>query len=98
MVQAAERTGSARDLSNLRIWVSGARGFLGAPLCRRLVERGATVIGTSRSENPGFCGSSWLRGDLGDLGFVRDAVKTIRPDVIYHLTSESVGTPGLAQV
>jgi nucleoside-diphosphate-sugar epimerase len=86
------------DFSNLRVWVSGARGFLGTPLCRRLVESGASVTGTSRSDDPGLSGVFWIRGDMGDLEFVTETVRVLRPDVIFHLTSESVGTPVLGQV
>ena len=86
------------DLSNRKVLVTGARGFLGAPLCRRLVACGAEVTGTSRSDNPGFVGRSWSRGDMSDLGFVREVVSAMRPDVIYHLTSESVGASDMAQV
>jgi GDPmannose 4,6-dehydratase len=61
----------------------GAAGQDGHYLTRLYAERGATVIGVSRS--PG----EWLTGDVGDFEFVEKLVKDSRPDHVIHLAANS---------
>ena len=67
-----------------RALVTGASGFIGGRLCRRLVTEGAEVHGISRrpQENDAV---RWWQGDLGDSDGVATTVERIRPDVVYHL-------------
>lgn len=76
-----------------RFLVTGAAGFIGANMCRRLVELGAEVHAWSR--NPAH---AWRLADLADDMRIRaidirdadqvsDEISAIRPTVIYHFAT-----------
>ena len=85
------------DLGRLRgrtLLVVGASGFLGRHLVRALGERDARVVGVSRSPplSPPAPGNVlWRRCDASDPDQVADLFREVRPDVVYHLTSDSRG-------
>jgi UDP-glucose 4-epimerase len=79
-------------ISGKRVLVTGASGFIGEHLCRQLLSLGATVYGISRGEYTAYDQSiQWRRGDLADVGVVRDLLSDIKPEVIFHLASEVLG-------
>lgn len=80
-------------MSSGRVLVTGAAGFVGACLTRRLVERGDEVTALVR---PGS--DLWrlrevapllrlVEGDLCEPGSVERAVREARADVVYHLAA-----------
>jgi UDP-glucose 4-epimerase len=82
-----------------RVLVTGASGFLGTHLCRRLRQNGAEVYGVSRSAPPqDVSGTCWLRGDMADFAVVENVFKEARPEVVYHLSGHGVGAPDLGNV
>lgn len=79
-------------LTGQKVLVSGATGFIGSHLCRRLLQDGAKVHSVSRNRRSGDeKGISWRQGDLADAGTVRDILTTVKPDVIFHLASHVTG-------
>ena len=74
-----------------RILITGARGFLAAPLIARLERRGR-LFNIGRSAAPGI-----RRYDLSDPDQARDAVNDTRPDEVYHIagTTRACGWDGL---
>lgn len=75
-----------------KVVVTGARGFVGANLCRRLVELGAHPVGVDLKHVP--VTSLWalevnayqMAGDVLELGdMMIDVVQQQQPDVIFHL-------------
>jgi UDP-glucose 4-epimerase len=72
---------------NRRVLVAGASGFLGAPLVQALQRAGASVIPLSRSSK----GSGWHAADVSDFESVRRLFRETRPEIVYHLVSESRG-------
>jgi UDP-glucose 4-epimerase len=80
-----------------RALVTGASGFIGANLCRRLLDLGFTVHGISRGEQsaPDVL---WHRADATDHVAVRQLMLEVSPDVVYHLASRVTGSSELADV
>lgn len=90
---------NSSDLAGADVLVTGASGFIGSHLCRRLVKQGARVHGVSRSNGSGLIDDvQWWKIDLStgaDLPRLFDAVG---PRVIYHLASHVSGSRSLDAV
>ena len=84
-------------LSGSRVVVTGASGFLGRHLCRRLRACGAEVHGVSRGDRQtdGHV-FRWWKVDLEREQDVRDFWLALKPDLVYHLSGEINGAPTLA--
>jgi len=75
-----------------KILVTGASGFIGPHLCRKLSKYGADVFATSRTGGPADNNHiRWSRGDFSDLPTVRTVLNDIKPDVIFHLAGHAAG-------
>jgi nucleoside-diphosphate-sugar epimerase len=71
----------------MRALVTGAGGFVGAHLCRRLLQEGAQVWGTVRPGRPAPDGVQVLPVDLVDGVAIAEAVHRAAPDVAFHLAA-----------
>jgi nucleoside-diphosphate-sugar epimerase len=70
----------------LRVFVTGATGFIGLHLCRRLIERGDEVVALVRSPEKGRRLPEGTRTFKGDLSVFADPATVLPPcDVIVHL-------------
>ena len=90
---------SSHQFSGQKILVTGASGFIGPHLCRRLCRSGADVHAISRkaySSNENC--PHWWHGDLTDISTVHNLLNTIRPDVIFHMAGRADGTRDLELV
>jgi nucleoside-diphosphate-sugar epimerase len=90
---------AAHSLRDQRVMVTGASGFLGSHLCRRLRDEGAEIYAISRSahEDAGER-FHWLQADLNDTPAIRRMLLEIRPDVVFHLSGIASAVSGLELV
>lgn len=85
-----------RDLRGRRVLVTGAAGFIGANLTRKLADRGAATHAVVR---PG--GEPWRIADIGgplalhrldlaDRAELRRTVREVAPEFVFHLAARGV--------
>ena len=88
-----------------RVLVTGATGFIGAHLVRRLSTLGAQIHAVTRhppttsrpaasvsgEEWRGEHGEQWHVADLSDAAATADLVARVSPEVVFHLASEVTG-------
>jgi len=67
-----------------RALVTGASGFIGTRLCRRLLEQDVEVHGTSRIERTSDA-MTWWQADLREVADCTEVMRRVRPDVVFHL-------------
>jgi GDP-mannose 4,6-dehydratase len=80
-----------------RVLITGIMGFIGSHLAQRLVDDGVEVYGLERrvaNRNMAVISSllediTLVSGDVSDYVSTRNAVKTVNPDVIFHLAALS---------
>ena len=85
--------------SGQSVLVTGATGFIGAHVCRRLGEAGAQVHGVGRRPTAQISGMArYHAGDLADASFVERVLEEARPRCVFHLASHVVGARDLDQV
>ncbi len=77
---AADAVSNATVLADKRVLVTGGAGFLGAPVCSLLEERGARVVVPRRREH-----------DLTDAAAAEALFAAARPEIVVHLAAEVGG-------
>ena len=79
--------------------VTGASGFIGSALARRLRRDGAIVHGVSRRPPGGgeTC-DRWWTADVTDLSEVRRVLLSAKPDLVFHLASVVSGSRAMDAV
>jgi UDP-glucose 4-epimerase len=81
------------------ILVTGASGFIGSHLCQRLVRDGHEVHGVWRSTQPTrHEGIRWWRADLSDFEATQSLVRSVRPEVVFHLAGRVTGSRDVAEI
>jgi nucleoside-diphosphate-sugar epimerase len=78
----------ALDYHGRRVLVTGASGFIGRRLCRRLRELGAEVEAASRKPAPAGEPGNWHQVDLADPEEARRLVADTKPGTAFHLASQ----------
>lgn len=73
----------------MKILVTGAAGQVGTDLLPLLVERGHEVTVLDIARRPEGCPEAvrWVQADITGRPEVFDAVKSSRPDLVYHLAA-----------
>ncbi|RYY10201.1 MAG: NAD-dependent epimerase/dehydratase family protein [Chitinophagaceae bacterium] len=82
-----------------RVLITGASGFIGSKLVKRLTDAGALVFGTSRVDRVSQVDHfRWMKGSFEDLVTAKTLMDEIRPDIIFHLSGEVTGSTDLKHV
>jgi nucleoside-diphosphate-sugar epimerase len=90
---------SADELPFARALVTGANGFIGRALVRRLVSAGVSVACAGRrGAQYAVDASSWSIGDLADPAFAEHVVVDARSPVVFHLAGAVTGSRALEAV
>lgn len=85
-------------LRGARVLVTGAGGFLGRSVCRRLAALGASVTGVGRSITPHGFEGAWLTCDLSDAEAVRTLIASCKPSHVLHLAGITLGQQDVSAV
>jgi nucleoside-diphosphate-sugar epimerase len=72
----------------MRIFVTGASGFIGQVLCAQLLAGGHQVSALTRRPGSEPPGTRAVAGDLGDGARLGEALAAERPDCVIHLAAE----------
>lgn len=75
--------------NDLKVLVTGAKGFLGSHVAARVASVGAITYGFARKLQPSDDRTRWFCGDLSDPATVQAVLKEIRPDVVFHLAGQT---------
>jgi UDP-glucose 4-epimerase len=82
-----------------KVLITGASGFIGSHLCRRLGKGDIELHAISRVRRCAEEGKlQWWQGDLSDSATARDLLNAIKPEVIFHLASHVMGARNLDNV
>ena len=77
----------------MRLFITGASGFLGTAVCREALARGHAIIALSRSApphlSPDTAGITWVRGDIGEPDTWRAHLADV--DAVVHLAASLEG-------
>jgi nucleoside-diphosphate-sugar epimerase len=81
------------ELTKKKMLVTGASGFIGYHLCRKLGGLGCKIHGISRAKRlTQMDVIQWWQSDLSEPAEVLEIIKAIKPDIVYHLSSCVTGS------
>lgn len=81
-----------------RVLITGASGFIGSHLTRRLRGLRIDVHAVSRAPRAARHGEIWHECDLRDEEATSSLMRAVRPQVVFHLAGEVTGTREVAMV
>lgn len=81
-----------------RVLITGATGFIGAALGRRLTEAGAVVSGVARRKPERAVELELHTTDLSDLAACRALIEREQPDVVLHTAGHPYAARDLSSV
>jgi nucleoside-diphosphate-sugar epimerase len=85
------------EFSGKNIIVTGATGFIGPHLCEKLAGLGSNVFAVSRNYSTHLDTSkiNYESVDLSDIEQVRRMLERIKPNYVFHLAGQAIGSRDL---
>lgn len=81
------------SLRNTRVFITGANGFIGHHLVRRLLDQGASVSVLGRKKDQYSLPVTEYTGDLKDRGTIESCLTQADPEIIFHLAAYKERSP-----
>lgn len=72
-----------------RVLVTGAAGFIGWHLCRRLTTGDLELHLTSRQNRSRLVNETWWQADMADPADARLVFSAVKPDIVIHLAGST---------
>jgi UDP-glucose 4-epimerase len=83
---------TSKCFDDQKILITGASGFIGSHLCRRLLSEGAKVFAISRKRQTNDSkGLYWFQADLTEYVSAQELVRMIDPDLVFHAAGITSG-------
>jgi nucleoside-diphosphate-sugar epimerase len=82
----------------VRVFVTGASGFVGQPACRELLRRGHEVHALVRRRGSEPEGTIPIAGDLSDRSALRRGIAGCDAEAVLHLAAETAATKDQAAI
>jgi len=78
------------ETAKMRIFLTGASGFIGSALCRALLDAGHEVAALTRTEKPWRVADrtdeiTWISGSLETISDWQEELRSFHPDAVGHL-------------
>ena len=86
------------DFSGQTILVTGASGFIGSHLCRKLGEFDVEIHALSRVQRRNSKKTRWWKGDLANPSMIASMLQATRPNYIFNLASYVLGSRDISVV
>ncbi len=81
------------------ILVTGASGFVGSHLIKRLKEMGCEIHALSRTKAElNGDGIHWIKADMSDMERLRKVFTQLSPDIVFHLAGHVTGNRDIDQL
>ena len=79
-------------MNKMKILVTGASGFLGKSLIKKLAEKKVTVLALSRTYSPIFDKKNviWRKFNFSKITPVLNEIKKFKPEIVYHFYWEDI--------
>jgi nucleoside-diphosphate-sugar epimerase len=79
-------------MNKINVLITGASGFIGKPLTKKLLSMGYKILALSRknqkiSNNPNI---NWLKADLSNIENIKDKIRSFKPEIVIHLSWENI--------
>lgn len=79
-------------MNKMKILVTGASGFLGKSLIKKLTEKKVTVLALSRNHSKIFDKKNvtWLKFNFSNITPLLNEIKKFKPEIVYHFYWEDI--------
>ena len=79
-------------MTNTNILITGATGFIGKVLTKKLLDLNYNIVALSRNFNgkSGYKNLIYLKSDLNDFENIKEDIKKFKPEIVIHFAWENI--------